>query len=232
MTDLHVESTADATNAPAAPAPVRRPISFRGTRMAAVMAKALAATEITPNAISFAGPVFSFIGCAALGYVPSSTSPGSTAFLLLVGALMILLRSLCNVFDGMVAIEHGRQTKSGELFNELPDRFSDFFTMVGAGLVAPANLGLGWIAAALAIITAYVRALGGAMGAGQHFIGPMQKTHRMAVIAGALVLSAVLALQGHSVRWVMFAALAIVIVGCLITIFVRARKIIEVAESR
>jgi phosphatidylglycerophosphate synthase len=230
MTDLHVESKPD-PETPSPAAPVRRPISFRGTRLAVVIAKALAATEVAPNTISFAGPVFSFIGCAALGYVRSTSSPGAAAALLLVGALMILFRGCCNVFDGMVAIEHGRRTKSGELYNELPDRFSDVFTLVGAGLVAPVNLGLGWTAAALAIITAYVRALSGAMGAGQHFIGPMQKTHRMAVIATALVASAILTLLGQSVRWVMFVALAVVIVGCLITIVVRARKIIDVVET-
>ena len=57
---------------PAAPAatvaanPVRRPISFRGTRLAAAMAKALASTGIAPNTISFCGPVFSLIGGIAL----------------------------------------------------------------------------------------------------------------------------------------------------------------------
>ncbi|HVJ84101.1 MAG TPA: hypothetical protein VM452_00580 [Caulifigura sp.] len=194
------------------------------------MAKKLASTGIAPNTISFCGPVFSLIGGIALWCVPSK-SVALSAMLLLAGALMIMMRGLCNVFDGMVAIEHGRRTKSGELYNELPDRFSDFFTMAGAGFLVPHYGWLGWTAAALAIITAYVRALSGAMGAGQHFIGPMQKTHRMAVIAAALVVSAILTILHQPIHWVMAAALVIVIVGCLATIVIRARKIIAVVET-
>ena len=38
---------------------------------------------------------------------------------------------------------------------------------------------LGWAAAVLAVLTAYVRVLGGSLGLTQHFIGPMAKQHRM-----------------------------------------------------
>ena len=93
---------------------------------------------------------------------------------LVVAILGIHLRLLCNLFDGMVAIEEGQKTASGALFNELPDRFSDAFILVGAGYVASASMRipeLGWLAAVLAVVTAYVRALGGSIGAQQQFAG-------------------------------------------------------------
>jgi phosphatidylglycerophosphate synthase len=45
----------------------------------------------------------------------------------------IQLRLLANLFDGMVAVEGGLRTKSGEIFNELPDRISDVVIFVGVG---------------------------------------------------------------------------------------------------
>src|SRR6185436_6697998 len=75
----------------------------------------------------------------------------------------------------------------GELFNEIPDRISDAATLIGLGYAAHSNPVLGYIAACMAIMTAYVRAAGKVAGANQEFCGPMAKPHRMnAVTAAAL----------------------------------------------
>jgi phosphatidylglycerophosphate synthase len=77
---------------------------------------------------------------------------------LLVGAAAVQLRLLCNLLDGLVAIEGGRGSATGELFNELPDRVSDVLALVAAGYAvtwvawAPE---LGWAAALAAVLTAY-----------------------------------------------------------------------------
>src|SRR6185436_1400273 len=98
----------------------------------------------------------------------------------------------------------------------------------GAGYADASLVWLGWTAAALAVITAYVRTLGAAMGAGQHFVGQMQKTHRMAVMAVACVAGVMVSLFGGSVVPVLRFALLVIGVGCLITIVVRCRQIIRV----
>ena len=46
---------------------------------------------------------------------------------------MIQCRLLCNLFDGMVAVEGGKKTNSGELFNDIPDRIADPLILVSAG---------------------------------------------------------------------------------------------------
>ena len=51
--------------------------------------------------------------------------------LLIAAAGFIQLRRLCNLFDGMVAVEGGFKTKSGELYNDLPDRFSGALILAG-----------------------------------------------------------------------------------------------------
>ncbi|HEX3889229.1 MAG TPA: CDP-alcohol phosphatidyltransferase family protein [Verrucomicrobiae bacterium] len=144
------------------------------------------------------------------------------------------LRLLCNLFDGMVAIEGGFKTKAGEIFNELPDRFSDAFIFIGAAYSLPEfawTRELGWAAAVLSIITAYVRALGASMGAGQQFIGPMAKQQRMALMTAACLVGA-FAPFWSSLAKVIPLALGIVIVGCVFTIFRRCFRIAREMESR
>lgn len=109
--------------------------------------------------------------------------------MLLLAAAACQLRLLCNLFDGMVAVEGGKSGPEGAYWNEAPDRVADLLILVGAGLGAGAAA-LGWAAAALAVLTAYVRELGRAEGAVLDFAGPMAKQHRMGVITGAALLAA------------------------------------------
>jgi len=211
----------------------RRPIKARDTKWAASIAAALARSGVKPNAISVFSAVFAGGAGMALAFTPQ-VSPASAAGLFAVGALGIQLRLLCNLFDGMVAIEGGFKTKSGEVFNELPDRFADAFILVGAGFAAGRcahGLTLGWVAALLAVGTAYVRALGAAAGAGQCFLGPMAKQHRMATMTVAAVGAAVAGFFGYSAA-VMFVALAVVAVGGAITVARRTRWVVRALEAK
>lgn len=137
---------------------------------------ALARRRVTPNTISVVGMVFATIGAAALAGIPCGCFPRVPA--LVVGALGVQLRLLCNLLDGMVAVEGGLKGKAGDLFNEAPDRYADIVLLVGAG-VAVKMPWLGWMAASAAVLTAYVRAFGASVGQGQDFCGPFAKPHRM-----------------------------------------------------
>lgn len=108
---------------------------------------------------------------------------------LLACALCVQLRLLCNLLDGMVAIEGGRKSAVGALYNELPDRIADSLFSVALGYAID-EVWLGWFAALAAAITAYVRTLGGALGFPQDFRGPMAKPHRMATLTVGLLLAA------------------------------------------
>lgn len=74
---------------------------------------------------------------------------------------MVQGRLICNLLDGMVAVEGGLRSPVGAVFNDLPDRVSDSLILIGAGYglagfitYAPQ---LGWAAALMAVMTAYVR---------------------------------------------------------------------------
>jgi hypothetical protein len=79
----------------------RRPIAARGSGWAQRLAAALARSAISPNQISVASVVFAAIGAALLVWWPSA--PG-----LLLCALCIQLRLVCNLLDGMVARKAAR----------------------------------------------------------------------------------------------------------------------------
>lgn len=162
----------------------RRPLKTRQAGWAQALARGASAAGLSPNTISTIG-----VFCAAAGAACMVLAPGN-AWLWLGGALGIQLRLLANMLDGLVAVEHGKASATGPLYNELPDRIEDALLLVAAGYGAGAPE-LGYGATILAVATAYVRASGGALGLPQDFVGPMAKQHRMFILTVAAVTMAV-----------------------------------------
>jgi hypothetical protein len=90
---------------------------------------------------------------------------------------------------------------------------------------------LGYIAATLAVFTAYVRMLGGASGLEQSFIGPMAKQHRMFALSLACVLS-IFESRFVSLGTVLSAALIVINIGCIATIWRRTARIARELNAR
>lgn len=192
----------------------RRPIAVRGSGWAQRIAAALARSRLTPNQISMLSVLFALAGAWALLALPGAAGA-------LACALAIGLRLLCNLFDGMVAVEGGKGTATGVLYNELPDRLADSLFLVALGY-AIALPWLGWLAALLAALTAYIRALGGALGQAQDFRGPMAKPHRMWLLGVALVLAALLPAWRQPL---LLATASIIAAGSALTCVTRTRAI-------
>ena len=205
----------------------RRPIATRDRKWARATASWLASRRISPNAISVAG----MFACIAAGIALAATSIAYHRIEWLIAALGAQLRLTANMLDGMVALNSGRASKTGELYNEIPDRISDAAVFIGAGFGWGGNITLGFIATILAIFTAYVRAAGKIAGAPNEFCGPMAKQHRMLVITLISLYSAVvprswqvIELGGMRVGLMSF-GLAIIIAGCVITVARRLARI-------
>ncbi|NNC71277.1 MAG: CDP-alcohol phosphatidyltransferase family protein, partial [Sphingomonadaceae bacterium] len=187
----------------------RRPLASRSTGWAAIAARAILAAGLSPNAISVIGIGFAALGAWALVEAPRQP------WLYLAAALGIQLRLLCNMLDGMVAVEGGKGSATGPLYNEAPDRIEDTLLLVAAGYACGYEWA-GWLAAVFAMFTAYVRALGGSMGFAQDFRGPMAKPHRMAVLTAGCIVALGVALMDREVAAIAV-ALALIIVGSAIT---------------
>lgn len=200
----------------------RRPLKSRSSGWARALAAAIARTPVTPNQISVAS-----VGFAALGAWALLTPDAPWA--LLICAACIQLRLLCNLLDGMVAVEGGKGSPVGNLYNELPDRIADSALIVAAGYAGGAAW-LGWCGALLAVCTAYIRALGGALGLSQDFRGPLAKQQRMAVLTCACLLGAVEAHLRHS-HYALLAAAWVIAVGSLLTCATRTSALARALTS-
>lgn len=202
----------------------RRPLASRDTGWAKAVARRLADTSITPNQISVAS--MGFAALAGLAFWQAGETDGPVRLLLLVLAgLFVQCRLLCNLFDGMVAVEAGKGSPDGAFWNELPDRVADIAILVGVGygIDAPA---LGWAAGGLAVLTAYVRELGRACGQEADFSGPMAKPHRMAAITLAAALSLFEPLWNGRGE-VLTMALWIVAIGAALTALRRSIRLVK-----
>ena len=221
------ESDALEYNAADMEAPDRRPIATRNRKWAQTATAWLARHNVSPNTISIAG----MCACIVAGVSLGLTTFAHHRIEWLVAALGAQLRLTANMLDGMVALASGRTSRVGELYNEVPDRVSDAAVFIGAGFAWGGNLTLGYVATILAIFTAYIRAAGKIAGAPNEFCGPMAKQHRMFVITLACLYSFATPRSWQILHFgrlevgVVSLALAIVITGCVITIFRRLARI-------
>ncbi|MBU8538362.1 CDP-alcohol phosphatidyltransferase family protein [Falsiroseomonas tokyonensis] len=157
----------------------RRPIAARDLALTGRVAGWLVARGASANGISAAGMVAGLL--AGLAFAGIAWAPEAARPLWLVGALLVQLRLLANLLDGMVAIGRGIASPVGELWNEVPDRVSDTAVLLGLG-VAAGSPAWGLAAALAAMATAYIRAVIKTAGAPSDFRGPMAKQHRMALV--------------------------------------------------
>ena len=210
----------------------RRPLKTRDAGWARALARWLADRRVAPNRISLMSLLLASGGALAMLAVPW-TAPGARIALLVLAAGCVQLRLLCNLLDGMVAVEGGLGSRSGEVYNDLPDRIADPLLIVPAGYASGLAWGpeLAWLAGLLALLTAYIRMLGGASGLPQDFRGPMAKPHRMATMTVGL-LTAALAVPFGLDGPVLILALLTVALGAAYTAVRRTRAILAALESR
>lgn len=207
----------------------RRPLASRQTGWAARVTRWLAGTRVTPNQISVAGMVAA-AGAGAAFWAAGGCIGWGRAVLLVLAAALCQLRLLCNLFDGMVAVEAKRGARDGGFWNEFPDRVSDLLIILGVGL-SVGDATLGWAAAAMAFLTAYLRELGVNCGLAADFSGPMAKQHRMALVTGAALLSLAEPLwRGHG--GVLHLALWVLAVGTALTVLRRAGRLVTALRRR
>jgi phosphatidylglycerophosphate synthase len=190
----------------------RRPIKSRSAKWAQMSASKLAKMGVTPNTVSVVSIFF-----AALGGLILLNDQSAISLVLVV--VMIQARLICNLLDGMVAIEGGKKTPVGAMYNEIPDRFADSFLIIALGYAVGAEW-LGWAGALAAMFTAYIRLMGGSLGLAQDFRGPMAKQHRMAVMSAACLIGVGESLFTHT-GYALTAAAWIIFLGSLLTVFTR-----------
>jgi len=213
----------------------RRPLKTRGRAWAKAVATRLSRRGVAPNSLS----VVSLVPAAGAGtcflLLPHATRPVQVLLLLLAAGL-IQLRLLANMLDGLVAVEGGRKTATGDLFNEVPDRFADVLILAPTGYaltwLGTLGITLGWLVALLAVLSAYVRVFGGSLGLEQSFIGPMAKQHRMAILTLACLTSVLEVIAAGYQGRILTVGLVIIGLGTALTIIRRLGLIAGLLRER
>ncbi len=205
----------------------RRPLKIRNQKFIQDGAKWLSQKDISPNQISIASIAFSALAGFILLLLPTGFNVWIWSFLIVI---CLIGRGACNIFDGLVAVEGGKLTPSGELFNDIPDRISDAMILVCAGYACGIPV-LGWFAALMAVLVAYVRTLARGVGAPSDFQGPMSKVNRMIAIAVGVLITPAEALYADP-GYAIAIALVIVSAGCVLTMWKRARAACMYLENR
>lgn len=188
----------------------RRPIKTRRSPWAAALSRGLLRLGLSPNQVSLLSAVFA-AGAGAAMLLAVREGTGLPWLWWLLAAAGIQLRLICNLMDGMMAVEGGRRTPDGDIYNEFPDRIADAVVLAGLGLASGTELGgiLGWSCACGALATACVRMHGASLTGSHDFCGPFAKPHRMALATAACV---VLAAAG---KWVSADALLPWVLGVM-----------------
>ncbi len=199
----------------------RRILKTRTRPCIVYIASKISTYNITPNQISILSVVFAILASVCLLQLTS-------VWKWILAIIFIQFRLFCNLMDGLIAIEGGKSSKLGEIYNDLPDRISDVLIIIAFGYSVPGytmnlfgNIELttffmAQFAAILAVFTAYVRTLFSSLGAPANYCGPMAKQHRMALFTLACLVQFLL-----QEAQVVTITLLVLNLGLLITIYRR-----------
>lgn len=200
----------------------RRPIAQIFRRTAEAATAACVRLGVSPNTISILSIVSATIAANCLW--KSAAYP----WLLVAGPLFFYLRLWLNMLDGMVAIASGKASLAGEIANDLPDRISDVIIFAGVAHSGWMHPLIGYWTAILALLTAYVGLFGQALGQRRQFGGMMSKPWRMVLLSiGCWITFLAGSLGQPSGRWtVLDCTCAMIIAGCVQTIWVRLQRLL------
>lgn len=211
----------------------RRPLKSRDHKLAKQITTFLVSKNISPNMISVISIIFATIGMLSI----ITMKDGITIINTVIAVIGIQGRLLCNLFDGMVAVESGKTSQVGELYNEIPDRVSDTLLLLPLGYIITGyeySIELAWSGVFLALFTAYIRNLGTALGI-TTFAGIMAKQKRMALLTVTLIISLCFKYTGVDVlnyTNIIYVMLITLNLGCLLTVITRLSIIIKFLKQK
>ena len=131
---------------------------------------------VHPDVVSYAA-----VGVAAVTgwcYYQATAGPA----LLIIAIALVFLRMSLNTLDGIMAIRRGNLSLRGEIVNALPDRYSDFFVLIGIALSPLCSDWLGMLAICSVILVSYSGMLGKALTVSWQHQGPLGKVERLILL--------------------------------------------------
>lgn len=146
-----------------------------------VPARVLVALKVHPTHVTLGGMVVVLVGSALVG-----------AGFIGLGGLAILLGSLSDMLDGIVARERGLTSTAGEYIDSLVDRYTDLGVFIGLGALYRHQPGILCVVVAAAVgsvVVSYARAKAESLGIRNVPKGPMQRAERAVLLGFGIYLS-------------------------------------------
>jgi len=129
--------------------------------------------NVNPNMISWVGLILAFIS-GLLMYLSFETH-----YLLLVGALVVIISGYFDALDGKVAKISGKASPKGDYLDHVFDRYADVFMIGGVAISAWCNPYLGMVALVGVLLTSYMGTQAQAVGAPRLYAGLLGRADRV-----------------------------------------------------
>ncbi|MGE5197633.1 MAG: hypothetical protein ACM3IL_03905 [Deltaproteobacteria bacterium] len=189
--------------------------------------------DVNPDILSYAAVVVALFTGICIYFSPENN------ILLLLVVILTFLRMTLNTIDGVIAINQGKTSLTGEIVNALPDRYSDIFVMLAIAFSGYCRIYIGAAAAICVLLVSYTGMLGKAIGVNWQHDGPLGKVERLILIMIASFAQFVFTAKGNlyftifSFETSIFEVLMIYfIVSSQITVFNRLKGMLKEIKEK
>lgn len=176
--------------------------------------------NVNPNIISWIGLILAFLSGLIL-YLSFNAH-----YLLLVGALVVIISGYFDALDGKVAKLAGKASKKGDYLDHVFDRYADIFMIGGVAISAWCNPYIGMLALVGVLLTSYMGTQAQAVGAPRLYAGLLGRADRVVLSTLFPIIQFVMLHFGHGsfvifdieITWMEIMMLWFAIVGNLTAI--------------
>ncbi|MCL2509543.1 MAG: CDP-alcohol phosphatidyltransferase family protein [Methanomassiliicoccaceae archaeon] len=148
--------------------------------------------NVNPNMISWAGLILAFVSGLLL-YLSFEYH-----YLLIVGALMVIVSGYFDALDGKVAKLAGKASNKGDYLDHVFDRYADVFMIGGVAVSAWCNPYLGLLALVGVLLTSYMGTQAQAIGAPRLYAGLLGRADRVVLSTLFPIIQFIMIYLGYS----------------------------------
>jgi len=148
--------------------------------------------NVNPNMISWGGLILAFLS-GLLFYFSYGHH-----YLLIIGAIVVLISGYFDALDGKVAKLAGKASNKGDYLDHVFDRYADVFMIGGVAVSAWCNPYVGLLALVGVLLTSYMGTQAQAVGAPRLYAGLLGRADRVVLSTLFPILQFIMILVGYS----------------------------------
>ena len=176
--------------------------------------------NVNPNMVSWVGLILAFVSGLLL-YMSYERN-----YLLVIGAVMVLVSGYFDALDGKIAKLAGKACRKGDYIDHVFDRYADLFMIGGVAVSGWCNPYLGLLALVGVMLTSYMGTQAQAIGAPRMYSGLLGRADRVVlntlfpIIQFIMILVGIPAITvaGFTVSWMEIMIIWFAVVGNLTAI--------------